>query len=139
MNKAIKSMVIPELKKHGFIGKYPHFKRIKSDSIDLLTFQFNKHGGSFCIEISTVYPNREEYRNYHLHKGDTLEKINTWYTHERYRLGRETAGGDCWFTFDKSNINEVANHILMILPSAYNWWDNPPIMGQLERRRMCGG
>ena len=138
MNRAIKSIVIPEFKKQGFVGKYPHFKRIKADNIDLLTFQFNKYGGSFCVEISVAYPNREEYRNYHLFEGDTLEKINACHTHERHRLARKTADCDCWFAFDESNTNEVANHILMLLPSAYKWWENPPIMEQLERRKQNG-
>ena len=57
MLKALKSTVIKELKEQGFTGKYPHFKKKKEDCIELISFQTNKYGGSFTVELSAVFPN----------------------------------------------------------------------------------
>lgn len=51
MNRALQREVVPELRRRGFQGSLPHFRRT-GDVIDLLTFQFDRHGGSFVIEIS---------------------------------------------------------------------------------------
>lgn len=48
----LKREVVPYLRAHQFKGSFPHFRRIQSDQIDLITFQFNRHGGSFIIELA---------------------------------------------------------------------------------------
>lgn len=48
----LKREVVPYLRSHQFKGSFPHFRRIQSDQIDLVTFQFNRHGGSFIIELA---------------------------------------------------------------------------------------
>ena len=52
MNEALKKNLIPKLREQGFKGSVPHFKRSKENNIDLITFQFNKRGGSFVVELA---------------------------------------------------------------------------------------
>jgi hypothetical protein len=40
MEKALKETFVLDLKKIGFKGSFPHFRRATNDSIDLLTIQF---------------------------------------------------------------------------------------------------
>jgi hypothetical protein len=56
MIEALKAIVIPHLRANGFRGTFPHFRRIDETRIDLLTFQFDKWGGGFVIEISQCPP-----------------------------------------------------------------------------------
>ncbi|TCI69687.1 DUF4304 domain-containing protein [Exiguobacterium sp. IPCH1] len=48
----LKREVVPYLRSQQFQGSFPHFRRLQSDQIDLITFQFNRHGGSFIIELA---------------------------------------------------------------------------------------
>ena len=56
MKKHILSNVVSRLLENGFTGKYPHFRRIDGDCIELITFQTNKWGGSFTVEVSAIFP-----------------------------------------------------------------------------------
>lgn len=53
MNKALKQIVVPYLRAHNFKGSFPHFRRKQLTHIDLITFQFNRYGGSFVVELTT--------------------------------------------------------------------------------------
>jgi Domain of unknown function (DUF4304) len=46
MNNALKKVAIPFLREQGFKGSLPHFRRKSETNIDLITFQFNRWGGS---------------------------------------------------------------------------------------------
>lgn len=52
MISSLKNLFVPALRERGFKGTFPHFRRRRSDRIDLLTVQFDRHGGGFIIEIS---------------------------------------------------------------------------------------
>jgi len=52
MVEALKKSVVPKLKEMGFKGSFPHFRRANETAIHLLTFQFDKWGGGFVIEIA---------------------------------------------------------------------------------------
>lgn len=45
MDTAIKSVVIPVLREAEFTGSFPHLRRASTRGMDLLTFQFDRHGG----------------------------------------------------------------------------------------------
>lgn len=51
MQRALPARVVPHLRERGFRGSFPHFRRVGSVQTDLLTFQFNKWGRSFIIEL----------------------------------------------------------------------------------------
>jgi hypothetical protein len=56
MIAALKETVVPMLRDMGFSGSFPHFRRVREKQIDLLTFQFNRYGGSFVVEVAFCAP-----------------------------------------------------------------------------------
>lgn len=53
MTTALKNIVDPHLREHGFKGSFLHFRRKKLTHIDLITFQFKSYGGSFVVNLMT--------------------------------------------------------------------------------------
>jgi hypothetical protein len=52
MDSELKNSVLPVLRKLGFKGSMPHLRRERNNGMDLLTFQFDKWGGGFVVEIA---------------------------------------------------------------------------------------
>ena len=50
MTRELKFFVVPEIKALGFSGIFPHFRREKNGRFEFVSFQFNRHGGSFVLE-----------------------------------------------------------------------------------------
>lgn len=86
MLKALNNTVIKDLKAQGFAGKYPHFKRVKEDCIELIDFQTNKYGGSFTVEVSAVFPDSKVTNLSDLTAAVNINKVDVASTNERYRL-----------------------------------------------------
>lgn len=95
MKSYLKKIVIAPLLDKGFTGKYPHFRKVDENCIELFTVQVNKWGGSFTIEVSAVFPNGK-IKNYTEWEGLTEEQLTVWNTGERYRL-KGMYGG--WFYY----------------------------------------
>lgn len=85
MLSALKEHTFPLLKEQGFIGKYPNFRRKLDNCIELISFQTNKWGGSFTIEVSAVFPGSAN-PNYTLYEGVTEDTFGAEATNKRYRL-----------------------------------------------------
>ena len=85
MLSALKKHTFPLLKEQGFTGKHPNFRRKLDGRIELISFQTNKWGGSFVIEVSAVFPNSSN-MNYQLYDGVTEDTFGVEATNERYRL-----------------------------------------------------
>lgn len=124
MDKALKKVVIPLLRNQGFKGSFPHFRRKNNNNIDLLTFQFNKWGGSFVVEFA-VSP----LDGITMHWGEHISpnKITAHHINKRYRLGRKSEGEDgIWFDFEKAKsedeYNQVAMRVLNLLNTSYSSW-----------------
>ena len=85
MEKELKAAVVPKLRATGFSGSFPHFRRATEIGIDLLTFQFDKNGGGFVIEIS-----RSPVEGVTTHWGKVIEpkRVTAWDMHpdQRQRL-----------------------------------------------------
>lgn len=86
MLKALNKTVIKDLKSQGFIGKYPHFKKVKENCIELVDFQTNKYGGSFTVEVSAVFPESKVTNLGDLSVAVDVDKVDVSCTNERYRL-----------------------------------------------------
>lgn len=86
MLKTLKSTVIKDLKSQGFTGKYPDFKKTTPDCIELVSFQTNKYGGSFTVEVSAVFPNSKVTNLTNLNAAVDEQKVNVSCTNQRYRL-----------------------------------------------------
>lgn len=87
MRAALKKLVIPNLLEKGFEGKYPHYKKIYDDRIELLSFDTNKYGNSFTVEVSTVFlPSSKRNNNFCDSKNKDYDNATVWDTNYRYRL-----------------------------------------------------
>ncbi|HET6512630.1 MAG TPA: DUF4304 domain-containing protein, partial [Candidatus Kapabacteria bacterium] len=51
MEAALQQHIIPWLLENGFTGQMPHFQRRRAHHLELLTFQFDRYGGGFVIEL----------------------------------------------------------------------------------------
>ncbi|HKQ09265.1 MAG TPA: DUF4304 domain-containing protein, partial [Blastocatellia bacterium] len=98
MIKALKEHVIPVLRERGFKGSFPHFRRTTERTIHLVTFQFDKWGGGFVVEIAACPPN-----GVHRPSGEQIPptKIRAWDVARRLRLGASDEKSDHWFRYDK--------------------------------------
>lgn len=124
MLNSLKNIVIPRLHERGFKGTFPHFRRVTERKIDLLTFQFDKYGGGFIIEIAVCSPNG------HTHKwGEKVlpSKVTAHDLHpdNRLRIGDK----DEWFRYDRRIIfgdiyNKVAKKVLKNLSVADDYWSD---------------
>ncbi len=88
----LKKLVIEPLNNKGFTGKYPHFHKANEESIQLISFQTNKWGGSFTVEVSSLFPKRKD-KNFSSKEMNDAEwdyqsekSLNVWCTNQRYRL-----------------------------------------------------
>ena len=136
---AIEKILLPILREKNFKGTFPDFFREKNGHIDLLSFQFNKYGGSFAVNIS--YANKER-NNITPYSGKDVppEKLTAYHGKDRLRLGskpillfllfrREKVNGDHWFRykenfFSRRNVFEnAAKEVIPYLENqAEEWW-----------------
>ena len=54
MNAALKAIVVPKIRALGFVGSLPHFRRKSGSAREMLMVQFNRYGGSFCLEAGRM-------------------------------------------------------------------------------------
>lgn len=102
---SIKEIVIPYFRSKGFSGSYPHFKRQIGKRLDFISFQFNKYGGSFVIEIG--YCSLEEAEKTAELIGVDIKNFNTFCLgKQRLRIGAADENSDYWFVYDNSEVTE---------------------------------
>ncbi|HJR72481.1 MAG TPA: DUF4304 domain-containing protein [Luteimonas sp.] len=132
MMKALKDIFVPELRSRGFSGTFPHFRRITSDHVDYLTFQFLSSGGSFVVEVAKS----DLAGNLAMGRGADLpvSKLNAQFFSERLRLGGEGPVED-WFVFGPRSYDPpmperapsfyagIASRLVHLLDTqAEEWW-----------------
>jgi hypothetical protein len=127
MIEVLKEKVLPVLRSRGFKGTFPHFRRPTPNGIHLLTFQFDKWGGGFVVEVAAcpatgmTTPWGE-----HVPPG----KVRAWDINQRLRLGAVGKDSDNWFRYDKRGLfgrgdpyARAAEELLPMLDSqAEEWW-----------------
>jgi hypothetical protein len=131
MISVLRESVFPTLRELGFSGSFPHFRRIRETKIDLLTFQFNRHGGSFVVEIACCGP--EGFTTY-WGKQIPPKKISAHDLHpnKRLRLGAKAPCEDGqWFSFESNRASvyqEIVLKLLSLIRSdAENFWRVQPV------------
>jgi len=134
MDIALNEVVVPALQASGFKGSFPHFRRPSFEAIDLLTFQFDKWGGGFVIEIA-----RCSAEGYHTHWGKHIppSKVRAWDLNPslRYRVPPISGDGmDAWFRFDSGHVREIASQVISSLPEAESWWRSQAQQGAAPDR-----
>jgi hypothetical protein len=127
MIETLKEYVVPILRERGFRGSFPHFRRPTESGIHLLTFQFDKWGGGFIVEIATCPPDGFTTSwGKHISPG----KVTAWDINRRLRLGAPDEKSDHWFRYDKRGLfsfgdpyERAALDVLPYLDSqAESWW-----------------
>src|SRR5215470_7360605 len=118
MDLALKSRVVPLLREHGFAGSYPHFRRARPDRIDLVTIQFDRHGGSFVVETGSCPADGVT-----LHWGKHVPptKVTAWDLHPSQRRRLKPRGAsetDYWFRFETGDYDLVAERVAECLTLA---------------------
>ncbi|MBT2641594.1 DUF4304 domain-containing protein [Bacillus sp. ISL-41] len=123
MITALKGIVVPKLREKGFKGSFPHFRRISDEKIDLITFQFDRYGGGFFIEVAACSP-----EGFTHSWGEKVppNKVTAHDLHPDDRLRLNDKGGQ-WFRYDIENATEniyenVANEVLYHLYEAEEHW-----------------
>ena len=124
MVNALKTIVVPCLRKSGFTGSFPHFRRASDARVDLMTFQFDKWGGGFVIEISQC-SSEGITTAWGKHIGPN--KVSAWDLHpdRRFRLRpKDGASTDGWFRYESGDYETTARAVLPFLAQAEMWWQN---------------
>jgi len=133
MNKALKATVVPVLRNLGFTGSFPHFRRRQPKRIDLLTFQFDRYGGGFVIEI--VQCDTEGFTN---HWGEHIppEKVTAWDVPQRVRVQPGAGSGtEGWFRYDLAKgdaFTRTATSVIPFLEQIEKTFDD---LSQIGKRR----
>lgn len=129
MEAALKEQCIPVLRDRGFKGSFPSFYRESGSFVALVNFQFLSSGGSFCVNLGYVDPQRS---NVSHEPGAKVDKLRVSATRDQRRLGG-LDGGDRWFSFGKTSydayrgdpdpVHEIADTCAkLFLSDAENWW-----------------
>ena len=126
MVKAIKSTVIPYLRAHGFKGSFPHFRRYNEENIDLITFQFNRYGGSFVVELAIC-----QKAGVTMSFGEEVPptKVTAHDVNDRYRLKEDKDEYETWFDYENAQCEEDLDLVALKVKSLlhvpdYNWIKN---------------
>lgn len=132
MIKSLNKVFVPELRKLNFKGSMLHFRRTEGEITNLITFQFDRDGGGFVIEL--VNWRGSEFKD---SAGNTipLNKLTAHHINKRQRIYPnsilEKNGKQSWFRFDKNSIfdfrnkfDRVAKKVRSRLPIMEEYWNN---------------
>src|SRR5512147_842551 len=126
MTAALRRVLVPELRRRGFRGSMPHFRRLQATRIDLLTVQFSRWGGEFVVEIATAPPGGVT-----MYWGEFVPpaKLDAHHIVPRLRLGSSPTQADHWFKFDSArgpaDFDVVAAQVVPFLDSqAEPYWQS---------------
>src|SRR5438045_731430 len=123
MDAALKEKVVPVLRARGFKGSLPHFRRILGNRVDLLTVQFDRHGGGLVVEMSRCDPNGCT-TAWGEHIRAAKATAHDLHRDERHRLGSPRSGIDGrWCRFGQGSSGAAAaKSVLRNIEEAEKWW-----------------
>jgi Domain of unknown function (DUF4304) len=134
MDKALAEIVIPVLRQLGFKGSFPHFRRFTNDRINLLTFQFDRYGGGFVIEIANA-----KLEDFTTSWGKKIEQkkltAHNLYKRKRIQSTMDTPNSltEDWFRYDSRESSapniyvRVCKDVLSKFPIVEEYWNNGDI------------
>lgn len=107
MAAALKAVTIPRLRAAGFTGSFPHFRRVAESGADLISFQFDRHGGSFVVEIAKCHPNGI------VTPARGLIAVSRATAQDRHPNNRRRIlrGGSDWFDFEREQPEVLAEAV----------------------------
>jgi hypothetical protein len=120
--KILQSIVVPNLRKRGFKGSFPNFRRPAPHHLDLLTFQFDRYGGGFVVVLASG-----PLEGLTTYWGEFIppEKLTPSYLGRSFRLGGNAQKSDHWFRYDEAtaSLTDIADDIICLLDAqAEQWW-----------------
>jgi Domain of unknown function (DUF4304) len=128
MISALRAVAVSHLRSVGFRGSFPHFRRPTSSRIDLLTFQFDRHGGGFVVEIATS-PSEGVTMHWGEHRPPETVTAHDIDPAHRQRLGSGKKGDDHWFRYEPQAaknpevFHQVAAEVVRLVnDQAERWW-----------------
>jgi hypothetical protein len=127
MEREFKASIIPWLREEGFKGSFPHFRRPGQSAFDLLTFQFDRHGGGYVIEIAQC---PAEGIVTHWGKAISAREAKAWDVHSSRRkriCGDSKPGTEGWFRFDQTPPKQLAALTIAKLSDATIWLELGPL------------
>jgi hypothetical protein len=135
METALRASVLPSIRQSGFAGSFPHFRRVGHDFIDLLTFQFDRHGGGLVVEVARCPP-----VGVVTYWGKEIppKKVTAWDVHPSRRKrvqSYESSGTDGWFRFDRESPQDIVVALLGRL-NAPGLWDGLGPVGQPNEQHL---
>ena len=122
MISELKRVVQPHLRSIGFSGSFPHFRKIGLTTIELVTFQFDRNGGGFVIEIARA-PVSGITTSWGAHI--PANKTKAWDVHGNFRKRIQPKSGgstNSWFRFDLAALAKVATQAFSRI-SEPDLWD----------------
>jgi hypothetical protein len=122
MDEALKGQVVPYLRAMGFKGSMPHFRRVVLGGLDVLTFQFDRYGGGFVIEVARC---AQEGFVTAWGKEIPADKVTAWDLPSswRHRIQPQVGGStDSWFRFENGKVFEAAAAVHTQLPNVAAWF-----------------
>ncbi|MCP3746681.1 DUF4304 domain-containing protein [Paenibacillus sp. A3M_27_13] len=122
MISSLKEIVIPVLRHKGFKGSFPHFRKIDKEKIELLTFQFDKYGGGFVIEIAVCSS-----EGFTCSWGEK-KPPNKVTAHDLHPDNRMRLNNGNWFRYDDSRPGDniyvrVASDVINHFSEADRYWE----------------
>jgi len=129
MRKALKATLTPLMRKHGFTGTCPHFRRLGRDRHDFLTFYFDKFGNSFVIDLGQT---ESDYHQAGFVDYPPPEKRNPWYLepHQRSRVQPGPFNGktSSWFHYDEAakpnDFSRIAESVVPFIHQALETFED---------------
>jgi len=123
MRQALQQHVVPALRQRGFSGTLPHFRRVAPDKVDLLSFQFDRYGGGFVLELAEA-PAGDLVKSWgKVIPAKRLCALDVNPPARRRLQPRSGLTTDAWFRFDDgSAIDGVVQGVLQHLSQADAWF-----------------
>lgn len=138
MIKSLQKDFVPELRKLKFKGSFPHFRRTIEGKTSLLSFQFDRYGGGFVINLSKW--DKPEYKT-HWGKTIQLNKLTAFDLDPQNRKRiypkdtKEKYGKDRWFRYDISKLlsfgnkyDSLTNKVVEQISEMNKYWDEDSIV-----------
>lgn len=121
MIKSLNEIFIPELRNRNFKGSFPHFRKTENGKTNLLTFQFDRNGGGFIIELANW---KETEFKTHWGKLIPLNKLTAHDLFERKRIypnsTLEENGKESWFRYDENKDLKIENKFEILSKNVTN-------------------
>jgi hypothetical protein len=139
MRAALQQELVPELRRRGFSGSFPNFRRIAETDIALLSIQFNKYGGSFTLELG-----RAPASDYAPFPGKLIPPTHLSAREldlaQRARVYPAPGNSIDWFSYrglsvgsdDTAGLRALARSAAALLDEAEAWWAGGPAMPHIH-------